>query len=417
MVWKITAAEVRRLLKQGNLPQAESYCRIALENQPSNPLAFQVLGVIARNINQLEFAETYFRKASELDPAWDQPRDQLRQTIELRQQNTEHRAATKDTGFLLIKAWGYGFWSDVDHVLGQLLLAEMTGRVPVIHWGANSLFGDGTDETDAFETYFEPVSAYASADLARPDYSFFPPKWDRANLARAEVNKWHGRHARMSALYFLGREETVLVSDFHTAVLQLLPWVRADHHLYGRSIEDVYRYLIGKYLRAKPEIMQQVEKFRQTRLEAKPYIAVHVRGSDKAVEVKNLDDINGQYHAIIDRLIAERGYRRIFLLTDDQRVLRTFRARYGDRVLTTNCRRTDNAVGVHYHRVSDRHRLGIEVMVDTYLAARAGYFLGNGLSNVSLIVPYLTNRRAEDYCLIGGHMHHSREFFLKLHDW
>ena len=42
--------------------------------------------------------------------------------------------------FLLIKAWGFGFWSDVLHVLGGLMLAELTRRQPVVFWGSNSLY-------------------------------------------------------------------------------------------------------------------------------------------------------------------------------------------------------------------------------------------------------------------------------------
>src|SRR5690242_5044603 len=32
---------------------------------------------------------------------------------------------------LVIREWGCGFWSDFDHVIGGLLLAELTGRAPV----------------------------------------------------------------------------------------------------------------------------------------------------------------------------------------------------------------------------------------------------------------------------------------------
>jgi hypothetical protein len=35
--------------------------------------------------------------------------------------------------YLLIKAWGFGFWADLDHVLGALLLADLTRRVPVVY--------------------------------------------------------------------------------------------------------------------------------------------------------------------------------------------------------------------------------------------------------------------------------------------
>ena len=55
-------------------------------------------------------------------------------------------------GYLLIKS--YGFWSDVEHVIGALLLAEMTGRTPVVHWGGNSYFTD-----DERGTPWEPSSS------------------------------------------------------------------------------------------------------------------------------------------------------------------------------------------------------------------------------------------------------------------
>ena len=78
--------------------------------------------------------------------------------------------------FLLIKAWGFGFWSDMDHVLGGLLLAEITGRMPVVHWGRNSLFSDDPAR-NAFDEFFEPVSAMRIDDLIRADFTYFPPKW------------------------------------------------------------------------------------------------------------------------------------------------------------------------------------------------------------------------------------------------
>ncbi|MCR2600326.1 hypothetical protein NSP09_24715, partial [Salmonella enterica] len=62
--------------------------------------------------------------------------------------------ATAANRYLVIKSWGFGFWSDVSQVLGSLLLAEITGRTPVTHWGRNSLFNDGSNR-DSFALYFE----------------------------------------------------------------------------------------------------------------------------------------------------------------------------------------------------------------------------------------------------------------------
>ena len=66
--------------------------------------------------------------------------------------------------YLLIRAWGHGFWSDVDHVMGGLLLAEMTGRLPIIHWGAESLFS--TDPAgNAWTEFFEPINGLGLDDV------------------------------------------------------------------------------------------------------------------------------------------------------------------------------------------------------------------------------------------------------------
>ena len=94
--------------------------------------------------------------------------------------------------YLVIKSWGCGFCSDVTQVLGGLLLAEATGRIPVVHRGRNSLFGDGS-AANAFHHYFEPVSNITLDDIARlRDAAFFPPKWSPQNLTAEDVSKWQG---------------------------------------------------------------------------------------------------------------------------------------------------------------------------------------------------------------------------------
>jgi len=63
--------------------------------------------------------------------------------------------------------------------------------MPVTHWGRNSLFGDGSNR-DAFELYFKPVSNVRIQDIARINgATFFPPKWNQANLMEADVAKWY----------------------------------------------------------------------------------------------------------------------------------------------------------------------------------------------------------------------------------
>lgn len=414
---RVEIEDVQRLIEKGNLPQAEIYCRIALETEPSNPVFLFFLGLIADAVNLKKFAQKYLEAASRFAPAWDPPRALLAKMLQQLEEG-ETNVSSKSEGdwekFLLIKAWGYGFWSDVSHVLGQLLIAEITGRIPMIHWGANSLFGDGTGK-NAFDFYFEPVSGYVIDDLFQERYDFFPPKWNYKNLREENLNKFSGPYARMAGLYFLNRPEKVVISDFYTGIVDLLPWIPSYHGLYGLSIDELYRYLIKKYLHPRGEILDAIEEFYMRNLGSSDFISVHIRGSDKIVETGIIANIEEQYFKIIDEVISvHKGYR-IFLMTDDLNFLNAFRKKYGDRIVTTDCQRTDSQTGIHYQSVVNRRRLGIEVMVDTYIAARGNVFIGLGWSNPAVIVFLLKDWKSEDIYLIGDNMYRCYNLFL--HNW
>src|SRR5262249_51225321 len=153
---------------------------------------------------------------------------------------------------LLIKAWGAGFWSDVDHVLGSLLLAEMTGRTPVVRWGARSLFAEPHD-ADAWGVYFEPVSAAKPEELTGRGFSYVPAKWNDRSLASDGLNLFRGPGSRLGALHFLNRPEDVAVCDFHVGIRSILPWLRPGHRLHGVPIEEVYRDLLRRHVRPRAQ--------------------------------------------------------------------------------------------------------------------------------------------------------------------
>jgi hypothetical protein len=71
-------------------------------------------------------------------------------------------------------------------------------------------------------------------------------------------------------------------------------------------------------------------------------------------------------------------------------------------------------MGLHYQPETDKRRLGIEVMLDTYLAARARSFVGNGFSNVSTMVGHLKRWEAGAYRLLDMSAQHARN--TNLHD-
>jgi len=288
--------------------------------------------------------------------------------------------------YLLIREWSQGFWSDVDHVLGMCLLAEIAGRIPLVWWGAQSRFS-ASSSGNAWEQFFEPVSHATIADLG--PLGRFPAKWQGQPLTGPVRNRWSGEGSRLVGLELLDRDEEVVVSDFHTGMKALLPWLPAWHALAGASLQDAYRSLVRKYLRPRAAILAEAERFAAAHFGARPLIGVHVRGSDKVEEVSGLEAILGRYFEDLEARLRARPEAGLFLLTDDERVRAYYAQRYGARLLCTPFARSSSNVGVHYLAGRDPARTGVEVMVDAYLAARCDEFIGLGFSNVSLYVSYM----------------------------
>lgn len=389
-----TVEEARAFLSVGSVGVAEMILRTLIQKNPEDVPALRMMAHIARAMGERAWAAEFSKRAGEniadIPPTSSAPGEK----------------------YLLIKAWGNGFCSDIDHTLGHLLLAEMTGRVPVIHWGRNSLFGLDP-EKDAFAHFFEPVSGLVIDDLIDKGHDFFPPKWTDANLRSENVNKIDGMWSRLPPLVYMNRPERVAVGDVYAGVINLAPWIRPGHPMHGKSTAEVYRYLIEKYLRVRPEIQKEIDDFARANFEGRgPITAAHIRGSDKHREDPQLEQKNAVYPKEIARMSAAEWFPRVFLLTDSVSVREDFARRYGQGLITTDCIRSDTNVGVHLQKHEDRKRIGVEVLRDAWLAARCDRFIGLGSSNVTCLVYHLKDWPTESRTIIGPVMTHMLNPYL-----
>ena len=392
-------------LARGNLQLADYLCREALRDDPQDALAMSLLGHMASGLRRYQLADAWFTRALSVRPeaieiaGWRDRAREMAQAARALAASTATKAVPRQK-YLLIKAWGYGFWSDMDHVVGQLLLAELTGRTPVVHWGSNTLFG-ASGVANAFELFFRPVSGATLDGLAAWGQSFFPAKWTAATLRDENVNKFQGAGSRTSALHLLARDEDVVVSDFHGKVIDLIGWIEPDSPWHGLDYQAIYRRLYARYVQLQPALQARVDAFAAERMAGRRWVAVHVRGSDKITELRDLELVNAQYQHRIERMLQADPAMGIFLLTDSEHFAREYRQKYGDRVLAADVARSSDATGVHYAGHEGR-RLGEEVVMDACLAARCDAFLGNGASNVSVAIRHLKDWTPGSFELIGS---------------
>lgn len=294
--------------------------------------------------------------------------------------------------FLLIKAWGWGFWADMDHLIGQLLIAELTNRIPVACWGINSLYSENI-LSNAFELYFEPLSPFSLKDVAKTEHSFYPPIWNAVNIMLEDLDKITYSYRNLGDM--MNSDADVLVSDVHYFARPIMEFIGRDHWMYGQTPLQIYRRLIAKYVHLKPDIQVKVDAFYGQFLKSDaPVLGVHVRGTDKIIEVANLPKLNRRYHEEIRKIRRFDDFEKMLVLTDSEEILNAYKKKYGTLVISTDAKRSmsnseHNATQVEAYQ--NRRRKGVDVLIDTYLAAKCDYFIGNGYSNVS----YSVNRLKE----------------------
>lgn len=317
-------------------------------------------------------------------------------------------------------------WADVEYVLSQLLIAELTDRIPVVYWPTHCLH-NGYMHTNGFELYFEPVSKYTVFDVAKSEYSYYPPVWDEDNLLIDDPSRDTWIYRNIGDI--MTCETNVLVGDVYFDIHNLLPFIKKEHPAYGMTVRQIYRYLIQKYIRLKSDIQIEIEGFYNSWLrEDAPALAVHVckvdrnealvvsggreryrfrsksydkktkNATDKKVKAGWLSWLpwkrksllpNAPYHEEIKKVIDQYNVKKIFLLTNSEEILEEYRRKYGDMIISTQCRRMTqegNEKITYLESPMVKRRRGIEVLKDTYVASKCQFFIGNDFSSLSQAV-------------------------------
>ena len=258
----------------------------------------------------------------------------------------------------------------------------------MVYWGKNSLYNNDSD-IDSFTDYFEPVSDVSFDDIKPFQKECFPEYWQSRKLTDyARRTRWKTKSKQVhsiAGLYYLNRDEQLVVGGEFTTVKMLQPWVPANHRLHGMSVSELYRDLMTKYIRPKQHIQKRANSFVNREFSKQPFIAIHLRGTDKHQEKQSQDiaTINQELITQIEELDKRLP---IFVMTDDVRQIKAMQQRFGDRVRSVDVTRSDgDEQGVH-HTANDKQKIAEEVIVDMLIASQSDTFFGCGFSYLACCV-------------------------------
>lgn len=281
-----------------------------------------------------------------------------------------------------------GFFAMYRCWMEYLYFADICGYTPVIYAGDNFAYKEnklinGTD--NPFEYYF-----------TQP-----------ASISPKEVKV----------------SSKVIMSDLiHRKMVELILTGEVNSYRCGRRYLYMMGHIVKKYMHFN-DITQSYldESLKRLGFDNQKILGIHVRGTDFRFQYDNHPVYVSEEDCFveIDRLLKKNLYGKIFLATDDERILTNFAKRYGNKLcFYEDAKRSNNNKSVAFssgNRENHKYLLGLEVIRDMYTLSICSGLVA-GISQVAVCaqvnkVSY--GRKYEDLKIIDKGIYRNAHAFIR----
>lgn len=263
----------------------------------------------------------------------------------------------------------FGFFAMYRAWIEYLYFADVCGYIPVVCAGENFLYKETTmvhGRGNPFEYYFDQPASI--------------------NVQEVKISN------------------KVIVSDLvHRQMVELILTGKYNHYKYTKRYMNAMSHTVRNYIRFNGYTMKYIDNgMKELRFEGEKVLGLHVRGTDfrarydnHPVYVTEEDCFNE-----IDQMLDKKLYNKIFLATDDERILKNFSDRYGKLVVFyENVKRSNRNQSVAFgqsKRKNHKYLLGLEVIRDMYTLSMCTGLIA-GISQVAICAQINKLARGEQY--------------------
>lgn len=196
----------------------------------------------------------------------------------------------------------------------------------------------------------------------------------------------------------------VILSDIvHRNMVELVFTGKTSHYKYNSRYLYMMGHIVGKYMMFNHKTKEYIESsLKKINFENGKILGIHVRGTDYRAKFYNhpVYLTEEDCFVVVDELVKKGAYDRIFLATDDKRILDNFIKKYGKKLcFYEDVERSSQNKSVAFSKNSREHHkylLGLEVIRDMYTLSLCSGLIA-GISQVAICAQINKISRGERY--------------------
>lgn len=281
-----------------------------------------------------------------------------------------------------------GFFAMYRYWLEYLYFADICGYTPVISAGDNFAYKEESEAAGSNNPF---------------EYYYVQP---------SEVSL---REVRFS--------NKVIFSDVaHRKMVELIFTGKVNNYKYNKQYLRMMAHIVKKYIRFNPNTERYMnENLKKLGLNKGKVLGIHIRGTDFRAKYNNhpIYISESDYFTQLNHILKKNSYEKIFVATDDKRILSNFIKEYGEQICfykdVERSSRNKSVAFSQCNRINHKYLLGMEVIRDMYTLSMCTGLIG-GVSQVAIcaqINKLARNEKYEDLKIMDKGLYKNNHYFVR----